>query len=393
MSGRLTILPKKTYCPWKPENVERVLRDERLERERIEREKKFNNNRRGASSSSSSVQQNAHTTDNGHVNLFPEAKEAELRLANGGGAAKNETASHKNASNDTLSGVLPIPLGGDESTNRKLGNVPFYMNATTTDKEEAGEKYNNTNGSFRLGNNRIAKSGQSCSTSDEITNKIMKDQYIKREDHRKFSMDPMKRFYVKEEEQHGRSSINDDTTSFKDIYTSRYSGVNHASISNYTRKDSGTCVDDINVDNNMNRHTRKGNNVNDDESQDNKKRKKKKHHKKHRKKKKRKKKSYKSYGKDGNSSDDSSSSSSSSSSDGDEERYSRKRRRRKHSRNHRESRDKRNHNIHDTTDNNSQQQSRAVNNNNDDLEELRIKRRVREAEEMERERQLVQHRY
>ena len=30
------ILPKKTYCPWRPENVERVLRDERLERERLE---------------------------------------------------------------------------------------------------------------------------------------------------------------------------------------------------------------------------------------------------------------------------------------------------------------------------------------------------------------------
>ena len=168
MSGRLTILPKKTYCPWKPENVERVLRDERLERERIEKEK--DNTRRGAS-----TVQNAHATDNGHINLFPEAKEAELRLANGGGATKNEIAPHRNA-NDTLSGVLPIPLGGDESTNRKLGNVPFYMN-TTTDKEEAGEKYNNTNGSFRLGNNRIQNSVGSATTaaSDEITNKIMKD--------------------------------------------------------------------------------------------------------------------------------------------------------------------------------------------------------------------------
>jgi hypothetical protein len=38
MSGRLTILPKKTYCPWKPENVERVLRDERLDRQDRERQ-------------------------------------------------------------------------------------------------------------------------------------------------------------------------------------------------------------------------------------------------------------------------------------------------------------------------------------------------------------------
>jgi len=33
MSDRLRILPKKSYCPWKPENVERILRDEREHRE------------------------------------------------------------------------------------------------------------------------------------------------------------------------------------------------------------------------------------------------------------------------------------------------------------------------------------------------------------------------
>ena len=36
MSGRLILLPKKSYTPWNPENVERVLRDERLERERLQ---------------------------------------------------------------------------------------------------------------------------------------------------------------------------------------------------------------------------------------------------------------------------------------------------------------------------------------------------------------------
>lgn len=38
MSGRLVILPKKSYCPWKTENVERVLRDERLDKERRDKE-------------------------------------------------------------------------------------------------------------------------------------------------------------------------------------------------------------------------------------------------------------------------------------------------------------------------------------------------------------------
>eukprot|EP00566_Odontella_aurita_P032408 CAMPEP_0113587434 /NCGR_PEP_ID=MMETSP0015_2-20120614/34900_1 /TAXON_ID=2838 /ORGANISM="Odontella" /LENGTH=56 /DNA_ID=CAMNT_0000493081 /DNA_START=44 /DNA_END=211 /DNA_ORIENTATION=- /assembly_acc=CAM_ASM_000160 len=38
MSGRLIITGKKSYCPWRPENVERVLADERRERERLQRE-------------------------------------------------------------------------------------------------------------------------------------------------------------------------------------------------------------------------------------------------------------------------------------------------------------------------------------------------------------------
>ena len=37
-AGRLVILPKKSYCPWNSKNVERVLRDERVDRERKERE-------------------------------------------------------------------------------------------------------------------------------------------------------------------------------------------------------------------------------------------------------------------------------------------------------------------------------------------------------------------
>jgi hypothetical protein len=38
MSGRLIILPKKSYCPWNKSNVERVLRDERQHAEAQERE-------------------------------------------------------------------------------------------------------------------------------------------------------------------------------------------------------------------------------------------------------------------------------------------------------------------------------------------------------------------
>jgi hypothetical protein len=36
MSGRLVILPKKSYCPWKPENVARVQRDEEQHQTQLE---------------------------------------------------------------------------------------------------------------------------------------------------------------------------------------------------------------------------------------------------------------------------------------------------------------------------------------------------------------------
>jgi hypothetical protein len=38
MSGRLVLLPKKSYTPWNPKNVERVLKDEALAREEQEKE-------------------------------------------------------------------------------------------------------------------------------------------------------------------------------------------------------------------------------------------------------------------------------------------------------------------------------------------------------------------
>lgn len=180
MSGRLTILPKKTYCPWKPENVERVLRDERLERERLEkeaeatraREQQRRRRRRGEDDEPTA-------TADGHINLFPEAKEAEIRLATGRG--KNDAKDAASAAN----GILPVPLGGDEATKRKTGAVPFYMRP---DNYSEARKYDNTSGSFRLGSRRDA------ATADEVTNKIMNDQFERREDARKEGMDPMSRF-------------------------------------------------------------------------------------------------------------------------------------------------------------------------------------------------------
>lgn len=112
MSGRLIILPKKTYCPWKPENVERVLRDERLERERIEKEEEEQRQQESkqrlatlkGNDASSSPQKEQH------VNLF----ELEER-------AVMEPAKKKPAAS---TGVMPIRLDSVVKDNK---DQPFYV--------------------------------------------------------------------------------------------------------------------------------------------------------------------------------------------------------------------------------------------------------------------------
>jgi hypothetical protein len=180
MSGRLTILPKKTYCPWKPENVERVLRDERLERERQQAALA-----RSLGDEDDARRRRRRYDEGGHINLFPEAKDAELRLISGGRGNENKSKSSSSAAE-----VLPpAPLGGDEAARRKSGDVPFYMRQSS---DGGRRKYDNTHGTaFRLGDNRA-----SGVRADEITGKIMKDQFARREDDRKDKMDPMSRFYV-----------------------------------------------------------------------------------------------------------------------------------------------------------------------------------------------------
>ena len=183
MSGRLTILPKKSYCPWNQENVERVLRDERLERERLEKQDK--DTRRSRQQQREGDQPT--TTTDGHINLFPEAKEAELKLARGQGS-KSEGNNTNNA------GVQPIPLGGDEANKRKMGALPFYMQSKTPTGEEG--KYDKNSGLSGLGNRNRGGGGGAACAADEITSKIMRAQYASREDNRKDKMDPMSRFFA-----------------------------------------------------------------------------------------------------------------------------------------------------------------------------------------------------
>lgn len=184
------ILPKKTYCPWRPENVERVLRDERLERERLEgeeRERIGEERRRRARLAEAEAEAGsggaAAGDDGGHLNLFPEARDAELRLVRG-----------RKAKEDALrnNGIMPVPLGGDESTKRRSGAVPFYMRRPAGgdgDGPAAGGRYEGSGGLGYRRNRRDVP-------SDAVTDGIMRDQYASREDSRKSKMDPMCRFFA-----------------------------------------------------------------------------------------------------------------------------------------------------------------------------------------------------
>lgn len=188
MSGRLIITTKKSYCPWNAANVERVLRDERLERERLEKQQSEDNQ--------SLQQQHEHEEGEpqGHINLFPEAREAEIRLTPGA----TDNIDKKNSNN----GVLPVPLGGDESNNCKIGKLPFYMQARSQSKQQ--QKYHDISAYRGMrGNKSIA------APSDEITDGIMRDQFASREEYRKQQNDPMNRFYV------------DSSSAVKNVYADR----------------------------------------------------------------------------------------------------------------------------------------------------------------------------
>ena len=183
MSGRLIITTKKSYCPWNAANVERVLRDERLERERLARQKSEENQ---------SHKRPDKREPQGHINLFPQAREAEIRLTQA-----NTNDVEKNDSN----GILNVPLGGDESNNRKNGKVPFYMQAQSQQKETYDK-------SSYLG---IRGSRSGAAPADKITDTLMRDQFTSREEYRKQKNDPMSRFY------------DDSTDAARNIYANRES--------------------------------------------------------------------------------------------------------------------------------------------------------------------------
>ena len=167
MSGRLIILPKKSYNPWKPENVERVLRDERLERERQAQldeadEKKRSEDRVqllrtkrrkiGARSNDRDVDgsraddgttDTSNTDDDAgtgtgleHVNLFADEEKAMMEKAVSGDGPVSEADKTKESS----AGIMPVYLGGEEAARRRgEKTVPFYLQPSAQSKSLGGD--------------------------------------------------------------------------------------------------------------------------------------------------------------------------------------------------------------------------------------------------------------
>lgn len=117
MSGRLVILHKKSYCPWKAENVERVLRDERLEAERLERENGIVAKHESELRSLARLRGQPPTNEPvpQHVNLFQDEEEKNLKEVVGETEKKTFVA-----------GIMPVALGQTELKTRG-DKRPFYL--------------------------------------------------------------------------------------------------------------------------------------------------------------------------------------------------------------------------------------------------------------------------
>ena len=130
MSGRLVILPKKSYCPWNAKNVERCLRDERLERERQTQldqqqqtqesqsrwnalKQKKNDKTPPPQQQQPSLRNNHKEKDNDptkHVNLFEQEEQACLL---------EQGPARKAAPKQKAVGILPVFLGASLSKERE----------------------------------------------------------------------------------------------------------------------------------------------------------------------------------------------------------------------------------------------------------------------------------
>jgi hypothetical protein len=189
MSGRLIILPKKSYCPWNPKNVERVLRDERIHRENQQREQddstilsqearmaalKAARQSSSVSDQNQSTSTTSQTQQHQHVNLFA-AEEMQAAQDLVGGLGKKQ----KNISNNNTShngGLQPLYLG-------QSAKVPaFYLQQNTTtkknqkdDEQQPQPQPRRNHGDDPMARFLTTESSQSCRkqvTSDTQTTRV-----------------------------------------------------------------------------------------------------------------------------------------------------------------------------------------------------------------------------
>ena len=119
MSGRLIILPKKSYCPWNPENVERVLKDEREhaeEQERKQKEQQQDLSRERMVALKGKSQAAEEDKPLQHVNLFEDEEKKCLEQ-------------HQKEEKKKKKGIMPLYLG------QSVNNDPFYLRDRSEEKK------------------------------------------------------------------------------------------------------------------------------------------------------------------------------------------------------------------------------------------------------------------
>ena len=137
MSGRLIISGKKTYTPWNADNIERVLRDERIEKERVETEERLSRDKKNKMRIQSMKIRKYGNDDTGqgcqlhgasqaakksqHINLFQDEEKEMLKTAGLRRENKNDQTKR-----DNNVGIMPVYLCKRNKKEDEAASQTFY---------------------------------------------------------------------------------------------------------------------------------------------------------------------------------------------------------------------------------------------------------------------------
>lgn len=116
MSGRLIILPKKSYTPWNPQNIERVMRDERIEREQNEREERKKKLNRVKLMKENKKKDDGYDDNIIETEIDEESKTAQLH--------QQHVNFFKDEEKEMLSTTI---LGPDGAKKKQVGIMPVFL--------------------------------------------------------------------------------------------------------------------------------------------------------------------------------------------------------------------------------------------------------------------------